>query len=520
MGPYHPHRAHSSSSRRRPARAPVAALVAPSRAVRPLVVTLDVGTSSVRAALYDRIGRRFREPWVQLAYRMEVTAEGGVSVPVAQLLTVVDDVLDAFASEAGELLDDAVAVGISCFLHSLVGLDEDGRPLTPVYSWADTTSAPAVEDLRRALPEEPTRQRTGAPFHASYWPARIHHLRAREGRDDRAISGWAGFPELLIEHLCGERLVGASLASATGLFGRDEGRWDPGLMAVLGLTADRLPRLVDDGTPTAGLASRHHDRWPRLARLRWHVPWSDAASSNVGLGCIGADRAALIVGTSGAMRVLTAVSPPHIPQGLFAFRLGGKLTLLGGQLSEGGAAVAWLSQLTGVAPRRLEALASEQPPDAHGLTVLPYLTGERGPGYHSDARAVLSGISLRTDAAALHRALLEGIAFRFAHLDARLSESLPGPPAVVVSGGALARSPLWRQIVADALGRDVEASVVGESSSRGVAILVLDASGAIESIDSAPIPRSRMVWADGETHSRYREAIERQTDLYRRILES
>jgi gluconokinase len=446
---------------------------------------------------------------------MDVTAEGGVTVPVDRLIGVVEEVLDEITARAASELQRVVAVGISCFLHSFVGLGADGRPTTPVLSWADSTGAESAHELRETLDEESIRQRTGCPIHPSYWPARIRHLHRRRTE----IAAVAGFPELLMERLTGERVVGPSLASATGLLDRRIGLWDRELLESLGVRQERLPRLVEAGSTAGDLVPDVRGRWPALARVPWFVPWGDAACSNVGLCCLGEDRAALVIGSSGALRVLLAGELARVPRGLFAFRFDDQRTLLGGQLSEGGAAVAWLCRLLGTGPRRLEALAAQLPPDGHGLTVLPFLAGERGPGYHADARGTITGLSLATTPATLYRATLESIALRFASLAARLEETLGHAPTYVASGGGLARSPLWQQIVADALGADLEISAVGESSSRGAALLALDAAGAIE-LDAVPLPAGKVLVPDRVAHQAYEAAGARQSDLYRRLHET
>ncbi len=109
--------------------------------------------------------------------------------------------------------------------------------------------------------------------------------------------------------------------------------------------------------------------------------------------------------------------------------------------------------------------------------MLPYAFGERGLGYHDRARGAVVGLHAGTDGAALYRAILESIAFGFAAIDDRLSHVLGGAPAVIASGGALARSPLLAQVLADSLGREIAVAPMFEASRRGAAMLALRGSG-------------------------------------------
>jgi gluconokinase len=101
---------------------------------RPLVVAIDVGSSSVRAELYRADGTAQPRTFVQVAYQPNIDGRGGVSVEFPRLLDVLGQTLDRFVARAGSRLADITAVGISCFLHSLAALDRDGRAVTPLLT--------------------------------------------------------------------------------------------------------------------------------------------------------------------------------------------------------------------------------------------------------------------------------------------------------------------------------------------------------------------------------------------------
>ena len=191
---------------------------------------------------------------------------------------------------------------------------------------------------------------------------------------------------------------------------------------------------------------------------------------------------------------------------------------MGGQLSEGGGTVDSVSRLLGRSPVQLERAAARLAPDGHGLTVLPYVHGERGLGYHDGARGVVAGLATGVDAAALYRAFLEAVAYRFAALDERLAALLGGPPAITASGGALARSPLWAQIVADALGRDMALAPGVEASCRGAALLALRGAALLDDLEATPGPRTRTIRFDPERAASYRAGRVRQEGLYADLL--
>ena len=148
-----------------------------------------------------------------------------------------------------------------------------------------------------------------------------------------------------------------------------------------------------------------------------------------------------------------------------------------------GAAGIWPSPAD---PAALETALGAAEPDGHGLTALPFLAGERSPGWRPEARAAVTGLSLDTGAVEITRALLESVAFRLAEVYDRLSPLAAVDHVLVASGGALAHSPTWAQIVTDALGVPVAQGGDAEASARGAALLALEALGV--AVQEAPAP--------------------------------
>ena len=478
----------------------------------PVAVAVDIGTSSVRAGVFDTEGRRLPHAWVQSPYAMEVRPSGEASVDADMLLALMGDVLDRLVVRVAPILERVVAVGISCFLHSFAPVDHRGRPIGRLLSWADTRSAASATSLRASTDAEAARHRTGCPVHASYWPARVRWASAEEQRP----SAFAGFPDLLVKRLTGRRATTLSQASATGMLDRATREWDAELLDVLGIRRSALPAVLGPGDAIGRLSDDVRARWPALAGVPWFGPWSDAWCSNVGAGCVDSRSAALIVGTSGAMRSLVPEPAPTVPSGLFAFRVDEERSLVGGQLSEGGGVLRAISRLLSRSPTRLAVDAQLLEPDAHGLTVLPFLAGERSPGYHAGASGTITGLTLTTDPAAIYRATLESLAYRFAAIDELLSGVVDTAPRIVVAGGALTTSSLWTGLLADVLGRPIAVTRVPEASSRGAALLALERVRAVVTARAAPVA-SRTIVPDPTRSGRYLDGRRRHEALYDRL---
>ena len=161
--------------------------------------------------------------------------------------------------------------------------------------------------------------------------------------------------------------------------------------------------------------------------------------------------------------------------------------LFGGALSNGGNLFEWMSHTLRLdADPAVEAALRALPPDGHGLTMLPFFAGERSPGWNSNARAAIIGLSLATPRSKSCRPGLEAVAYRFALIYRGLVAQVPAAQRFVASGGGLLHSPAWMQIMADVLGHPVTASTVDEASSRGNVLLALEALGVIPRAGALP----------------------------------
>jgi gluconokinase len=211
----------------------------------------------------------------------------------------------------------------------------------------------------------------------------------------------------------------------------------------------------------------------------------------------------------------------RIPSGLWCYRVDRQNQLLGGALSEGGGVYSWLTHTLKVESGDvLQAGLEGMSPDEHGLTFLPLLEGERSPGWNAQARGVLAGLSLATRPEQIVRAGMEGVAYRLALVFDLLRPALDGDPQVIASGGAMLHSNLWVQIVADAIGAPVTLSAVEEASARGVAMSALVAQGEVASLQEFPDFTGRTCRPDPGAHQRYRQAIQRQQELYQQLFVS
>ena len=518
-----------------------------------MILALDIGTSSVRAALYDGSAKLIRGTMVKNERMLTATDEGGAEIDAetafSQIIQAIDDVLQKTGNIEGEIR----FVAVSSFWHSLVGIDKKGEPTTKVFGWAETRPAKYVSDLRKNLNESAIHNRTGTHFHSSYWTAKLFWLRKEFPEIFKKTAKWLSFSDyvglkifdnelLPVETVCREFEDGlhmmlfepiydkskpacftsVSMASGTGIFDIRACDWDEELLSFLKISREDLPQIVKKNDHTFSLNNKFKRRWKRLKNAEWFAAIGDGAANNIGAGCTTKEKAALMVGTSGAMRVAFAGEVPEkIPKGLWCYRIDRKRIIIGGALSDGGGLYRWLKDnfRLKLDDNKTEDEIAERIPDEHGLTFLPFLAGERSTGYNEMARGAILGLKSATDTIDIVQAALESVAYRFAEICDQLNE-VAQIKEIIASGGALRSSPVWTQIIADVLAQNLSLPDVREASSRGAVLLALETIGEINSISELETPKGRKFEFNKKHHAIYQKARKRHEKFYDLLIQN
>jgi gluconokinase len=487
-----------------------------------MILVLDLGSSSTRAMLYDDQANAMPGALARVPFDF-VVGEDGRSEDNAreafQRVIAALDVLHAhLATGHRPLITD---VGISSYASSLVCLDEQHNPITPVFTYADTRCAEDARRLRESYDEMDALQRTGCRIRANYLPAKVVWIkRAMPGAFARA-RWFVSLSDYIQLRLFGRMASGISVASWTGLLNRATSDWDHYWLDALGVAREQFGPIAQDGETLDGLLPEWVNRWPKFAQVRCHPPLGDGAAANIGSGCVDDRRIAITIGSTAAMRVVTPIGNRQSAIGnpaLWAYRVDHAHDLIGGATTEGGNVIAWARKTLRL-QEDMEQTVGALHPDAHGMTVLPTFAGERSPGYAEDIRATLHGLWLDSTPVEIVRALMEGVAYRLATICDALRESgiARGDATLVGSGGALLASPTWCQIIADVTGVSLEVADMPEATSKGVAELVV---GDWLTGKQQPAPNVQNFEPDAKRHDIYRAAMARQQELYATLVRS
>lgn len=495
-----------------------------------MILVLDLGSSSTRAMLYDEQANALPDAMARMKFDFAVAEDGRSEDDANAAFARVVQALDTLHAIAQQRRPGNIThLAISAYASSLVCLAEDGRPLSPVYTYADTRCAADARALRAQHDEMDALQRTGCRIRANYLPARIAWLRRTQPELFAQTRWFTSLSDVIMLRLFGRMSAGISIASWTGLLNRATSDWDAQWLAMLGILKEQLPPIAASDSTLKNLLPAWQARWPLFKDAICHPPVGDGAAANIGSGCVDPSRIAVTIGSTAAMRVVSSRNTQHaslVNPALWSYRVDHAHDLIGGATTEGGNVMAW-ARATLQLPDAgaLEAAIAKMKSDAHGMTVLPTFAGERSPGYAEDIRATLHGLSLDTSPVEIVRALMEGIALRLATICDALRESgvANKDATLAASGGALQASPAWCQIIADAAGVPLEVAEVPEATSRGAALL---ATGNWLSSERAlannPIANSSSIiyHPNPQHHSIYRAAMARQQELYAKLVRS
>jgi gluconokinase len=445
---------------------------------------IDIGSSSVRTILYDEAAKPRGN--AQLPHTFNVNGHAATADPLA-LAALVETALDMALARADS--SPIKAVGMATFVGNVVGLDQHSQPVTPLYTYADGQAAEDAQYLASQVDATASHQRTGCRLHSAYLPARLHWLRRTQPEQWKHVYQWVDLATFLYQRWFGHAHVSCSysVASWSGLLNRHTLAWDTLWLDLLGLNADQLPPLAEYNSPLVGLSKPFDARWPALAEATFYLAVGDGAAANIGSGAISEGDLALTVGTSAAVRQLRLGMPATIAPALWCYRLSAQYSLYGGATSEGGNLMAWAQQMFNGLPQgqALEAALAARPPDRHGLTVVPTFWGERSPAWRPNALGAFYGLHGGHTALEITQALMESLALRLA----RIVEAMgPLRGQVYAGGGALARSAVWAQMIADALNHPLQMVAIDEVTARGLLLLIGQADRPSLSLDDLPPP--------------------------------
>ncbi len=455
---------------------------------RGVVLGVDLGTTSTKTVAFDVSGRALADHAVP--YPLHEPAAGFAEQDPDEILTAVGTTVAAVVEQLGEQGGVRIAgLSFSSAMHSLLGLDADGRPLTRVVTWADSRASAQAERIRASAGGLALHRRTGTPVHPMSPLTKLVWFHEQEPKLFESVASWVGIKDYVLLRLCDALVTDHSLASGSGLMDISALAWDTQALQLAGITAEQLPELVPTTTVLPGLSASAAEATGLPAGTSVVVGAGDGPLANLGLGAVGQGVCACSIGTSGAVRVM--VDKPSVDPlgGVFCYALTEDRWAVGGAINNGGLVLGWAGDalapdLGADSEAALLDLAADVPAGSGGLVMLPYLLSERAPHWSSLPRGAYVGLTREHRREHLVRAALEGVCQQLG-LVLEAVRAAGNEIREMRATGGFARSPLWKQMLADVIGMPIGFPAGHEGSSFGAALLGMQALGLIASVDVA-----------------------------------
>ena len=448
----------------------------------PVVLGIDLGTTATKVVAGTREGEVLHQ--TERGYALH-TDEPGEAVQVAEVVRdAAIEALHECVSWTETTGHPVEALSFSSAMHTLVGLDSGGKPVTPAFNWADTRASD-VADRLRADRDGAVRlhQATGTPVHTQSVMVKLAWLTGGPGHLTQGVDRWCALKDFVLGAFIDGFVTEHSLASGSGLQDMTTLRWHEPALEVAGVSAGQLPELREptDRLPLKSQVAKAVGLTPGLPVV---LGGGDGPLANLGVGAVRSGVAALSLGTSGALRVVRDRPSVDPRCRTFCYALAEGLWAIGGAVSNGAVVAQWASEVFGLDVPSLLEEAREVPPGAHGLIALPYLLGERAPWWEPGLTGALLGLQRYHGHAEMTRAVVEGVAQQLALVRDSVSEAGADVLSVRATGGGF-RSEVWAEAVAAALNVELELAGGCDGSGLGAVLLGWRALGAVDSLETA-----------------------------------
>jgi len=492
-----------------------------------LLIGLDIGTTSTIGIVIDTAGgiRATASRPSTLISRHANWAEEDPAQWWANVCAIVPELLATAGVGAGEI----AAVGVTGMVPTVILLDADGAPLRPSIQQNDARAIDQIEAMGRAIDPDAYFARTGGSINQQLVAPKLQWLARHEPECMARAKTVLGSYDYITARLTGSLSVERNWALEAGFVDLASGTLHEELVKLGGITLEHLPLLraahdvVGEVTTQAAAETGLAAGTPVVAGCADHIASAFVAGAS--------QDGDLVVKYGGAGDIMLSCSAPRTDPRLFIdYHIVPGLFFSNGCMAASGSVLNWIvanlakaeAEEAKAAGRSVHALldaqASDLPPGAAGVVLLPYFLGEKTPLHDPHARGTLVGLGLHHELRHIWRAALESVAFGFRHhCDVFADMGLPVGRVLACDGGAA--SDPWVQITADVLGHPIERLLNHPGSSLGAAFVAGMGVGALDdwAAIAAYVQADRVFEPDPGRVAIYHEVYGIYRDLYERL---
>ena len=463
---------------------------------------IDLGTTGVKAALFAAgDGRVLSSAFIdyplmhpQVGWAEQDPADWWQATVTAIRTCLVGGVRQNVQPE------DVRGIGLSGQMHGVVLLDDENRVLRPCIIWADQRSEAQCRWITERVGAARLLELVSNPALPGFSAPKLLWVRDNEPEIFARARKMLLPKDYIRYRLTGKLAMEISDAAGTCLLDVKQGRWSDEVLEALEIDPALLPPVVAADTVCGTITEEVAALTDLLPGIPVAGGGADNACAAVGNGVVRPGLALVSIGTSGV--VLAYAGTPQvdmsgpIPRVHTFNHAVPQAWYLMGVTQSAGLSLHWVRDNIGLPERALESWtgldsydllvkeAESVPAGSEGLLFLPYLQGERTPHLDPYARGGWIGLTASHDRRHLIRSVLEGVSFSLKDCSTIIQgQGLPIEQVRVTGGGA--KSPLWRQIIADVLGIELVTTNATEGPAFGAALLAGVASGLYTSVEQA-----------------------------------
>lgn len=488
---------------------------------------IDIGTSGTKTILMNRNGEVIASHTVE--YPLYQPQNGYAEQNPMDWYNAVVDTVSAVVKNSGVSADDFKGIGLSGQMHGLVMLDEKGEVIRPSIIWCDGRTAEQCDEITNLVGAGKLLSITANPAIAGFTAAKIMWVKKYEPQNYAKCKKILLPKDYIRYMLTGEFATEVSDASGMQLLDIKNRCWSDEVLEKLDIDKNLLAKVYESPEVT-GKVTKEFAQATGLQEGTIVVGGAgDNAAAAIGTGVVEDNKAFTTIGTSGVLYAHTSTMKLDQKGRVHTFcsAVPNEWHVMG-VTQAAGLSMKWLrdtlcqeeidyAEQEQVDPYLImDKQAKEVPIGADKLIYLPYLMGERTPHLDTNARGVFFGLSAVHTKANFIRAVLEGVSYSLRDCKEVLKEMGIDANDMMICGGG-AKSPLWRQMLADIYGVDVVVPASSEGAALGVAILAMVGVGEYESVQqacNAIIQKDKITSTNKEAHDKYEPFYRLYQSLY------
>ncbi len=486
-------------------------------------ICLDIGTTNVKGAIYDECSKLIYESSrnIKLLTPNTIMREHDPN----EILGHIRSILIELVSHIHERKEKVGFISISCYMHSLMLIDKEFKPLTNVILWNDARASDIANLYRNTDIGMNIYYNTGTPIHPMSPLYKILYYKKHDIRKFNDAKMFVGIKEYITYYMCGDWYIDYSLASSTGLFDIHNYKWNKNALELLEIDDTCLSKPVNTTFILPNIKKEFLDDIGITYDINIVIGASDGCLANLGSHGIELGTAVCTIGTSGAYRIVTDKPVLDREGRIFSYILNKDIYVSGGAINNGCIAYDFILNKLNYSTHIDDIFEGiDYTKYGRGIVFLPFLSGERAPYWDSELRSSILGLNQTHTRKDILYAAIKGISFAIKDVYEIINKAIGYNINKIYVNGGFTKSDIWVQTLSNILNKQIIISDNGNGPLLGAFILGMLAMNKIENIEKAEkfftiskIFNSLDESFYNEEFNIYKKAIKLNTELFHEL---